>query len=319
MHIYQGNAGQLLPSVTEIIQKTRPLSEVIKLNKAIEAKKEREGMSNADWDAYMCQAQDRGTSVHTYMETYIPLVEEANGFKLEDKEVPKQLLEQIRDTQHHWEQMEVIGDYIRSVNWFFRDLNKQTRDWSIVSMEETLVNEELNYGGRCDVLLRIGDRTMLVDLKTNGGYWSKWKQCQVYNWNLWRKPAKVDVLTTKVLADGTTKMVKKKDVKGKVIRKSEDMPPAEERDWDWVDNKIKDKFIQLCLYILAARDMYNRGLFDHPMETAAILVAFPTTYQFIKLPTSVWQGCQDEAKARVEQYMNDHFKWWELEAALLAS
>jgi hypothetical protein len=86
-----------------------------------------------------------------------------------------------------------------------------------------------------------------------------------------------------------------------------------------VDNKIKDKFVQLCLYILAARDMHSRGLFEHPMETAAILVAFPTTYQFIKLPTSVWQGCQDEAKARVEQYMDEYLPKWKLEAALLAS
>lgn len=318
MHIYPGSTG-ILPSVTEIINKTRPLADVIKLNKAIEAKKEREGMSNADWDCYMSQAQNRGTTVHTYMETYIPLVEEANGFKVKDQSVPHALLEQIKNTQSYWESLDVIGDYIRSVNWFIRDLNKQTRDWSIVSMEETLINEELKYGGRCDVLLRIGEKNMLVDLKTNGGYWSKWKQCQVYDWNLWRKPAKVDVLTTKVFANGNSKMVRKKDAKGKVIRKSEQMPPVEERDWDWVDNKIKDKFVQLCLYILAARDMYNRGLFEHPMETAAILVAFPTTYQFIKLPTSVWQGCQDEAKARVEQYMIECLPKWKLEAALLAS
>lgn len=313
MHIYRGKDGRPLPSVTEIINKTRPLSEVIKLNKSIEAKKKRLGMTDKDWAEYMHNAQQRGTNTHTFMETYTPLVEEANGYINDGLRVDSDLLQKIKSCQDFWRADPLIGEYVNSLIYFFRDLNKQTRDWRVVSSEQTLVNEALGYGGRGDLLLQIGENYMMLDLKSNGGYWSSWKQQQVYHWNLWRKPIKEDVMTTKVYANGNTRQVKKKDANGKAIKRSEEMPPVEERDWTWVDAKIKDKFVQLCLYSMAMADMKRKGKIDFVPETAAILVAFPTCYQLIKMPYSVWSGCKEESIQRVEQYKKDHLPKWKLE------
>lgn len=319
MHIYRNQRGEALPSVTEIIGKTRPLSEVIKLNKSIEAKKKRLGMTDKDWAIYMMKAQERGTNTHTFMETYTPLVEEANNYLNQGQKVNPELLSKIKNCQDFWRADSLIGEYVNSLIYFFRDLNKQTRNWRVVSSEQTLVNEALGYGGRGDLLLQIGENYMMLDLKTNGGYYSKWKQKQIYQWNLWRKPAKVDVMTTKVYANGNTKQIKKRDADGKIVKHSETIPPVEERDWDWVDNKIKDKFVQLCLYSLAMDDMKRKGKIDFVPETAAILVAFPTTYQLIKLPHSVWSGCKAEAIQRVKEYKEKYLTQWRLEVTLQQS
>lgn len=320
MHIYTSTQGHHLPSVTEIISKTTPLHETIKLNAAIKKKMEREGMSSKDWDAYMVKAQERGTNVHHYMEVYFPLVEEANGYVLREEDVPDVLLSKMKSLREFWEQDETIGQYVKAINQFSRELNKQTRDWQILSSEEVLVNEALNYGGRCDALFRIGDNHILIDLKTNGGYWSSWKQCQVYGWKEWRKPRKEAVMVTKQYANGNSREVKKKDANGKVIKKEEAMPPITERGWDWVDEKIKSKFLQLCMYIMASRDMKSRGLIEHDIHNAAILVAFANgTYQYIKLPVSVWDGCKEEAIRRINEYQNKHLNAWKLEVALMKS
>lgn len=315
MHIYRNQQGVALPSVTEIVGKTRPLSEVIKMNKSIEKKKQRLGMTNKDWDTYMVAAQQRGTDTHTYLEAYTPLVEEANQYVIRGEKVPDNLYAKIVHVREYWESKEVMGDYAKQLTNFIRELNKKTRNWSIIMAEQSLINESLGYGGRCDTLLRINDTYILLDLKTNGGYWSEWKKQQVYEWNLWRKPSKVDVLEMKVYANGSTRQVKKRDSEGKVVRRSEDMPPVDERGWEWIDNKVKDKFVQLALYILAAQDMKNRGQFPHLINSAAIVVAFPTQYQFIKLPHAAWDGCKQESIARVKQYMEQHLDKWRLEVA----
>jgi hypothetical protein len=319
MHIYRSDRGHSLPSVTEIISKTTPLHETIKLNAAIEAKKKREGLSNKDWELYMDAAKDRGTSTHLYMETYFPLVEEANSYVLDDKEVPESLLGKMKAMRDFWEQDAKIGCYIKSLNQFSKDLNRQTRDWNIISSEEVLVNEALGYGGRSDALFRIGDNHILIDLKTNGGWFSNYKQCQMYGWREWRKPKKEPVMVVKQYANGNSREVKKKDANGKVVTREEEMPPLNERGWEWVDDKLKNKYLQLCLYILAARDMKSRGKIDYSIHNGAILVCFPQSYQFIKMPVSVWEGCRDEAITRVEQYMKEHLNAWKLEVSLLAS
>lgn len=315
MHVYRNHQGVALPSVTEIIGKTRSLSEVIKLNKAIEGKKKRLGMTDKDWDNYMVSAQNRGTNTHTYLESYAPLVEEANRYVMQDGKVPNRLYKKIVDCRTYWESQKEMGVYAKQLTQFIRDLNKKSRDWSILSSEQALVNEALGYGGRCDTLLRLNNTYLLLDLKTNGGYWSSWKKEQVYGWNLWAKPKKVDVVETKVYANGSTRQVKKRDRNGKVIRRCEELPPVAERGWEWIDSKIRDKFVQLCLYILAAQDMKNRGCFIHSINSAAIVVAFPTKYQFLKMPHTVWEGCKEESIARVKQYMDEHLHKFRLEVA----
>lgn len=319
MHIYRSAKGHSLPSVTEIIGKTRPLSETIKMNASIKNKMEREGMSQADWNVYMKKAQQRGTKTHEYMELYLPVVEEANSYVLDGKAVPDSLLEKIRSTQEYWESVDEIGCYVKSLNNFVRDLNRRTRDWSVVSAEENLVNEEYGYGGKSDALFRIGDNKMLIDYKTNGGYWSSWQNKQVYDWNVWRKPKKVDCTVVKQLANGGSRTVKKRDAAGKIVRQAEEMPPIEERGWEWVDTKMRDKFVQLALYILASHDMKKRGQFEHDIYGGAIVVAFPGSYQFLEMPRSVWEGCREEAIARVKRYMSEHLEKWKLEALLYQS
>jgi hypothetical protein len=319
MHIYTSSHGAALPSVTEIIGKTTPLAETIKMNAAIEKKKEREGLSNKDWELYMKAAQDRGTNCHHFMEVYFPIVEEANSYVLDGREVPESLLKKMKALREFWEADAKIGDYVKQLTKFSRDLNRQTRDWSIISSEEVLVNEELGYGGRSDALFRIGDNHILIDLKTNAGYWSSWKQCQCYGWNEWRKPKKEPVMYVKQYANGKSKELKKKDATGRVVTKEEEIPPVAERGWDWVDSKIKSKFLQLCMYIMAARDMKSSGKLDYDIHNAAILVAFPQSYQFIKLPTSVWAGCKEEAISRIEEYRERHLDKWKLEVSLMKS
>lgn len=319
MHIYTNSTGHSFPSVTEIIGKTNPLSETIKMNAAIEAKKKREGMSNADWDKYMTAAKERGTNCHHYMEVYFPLVEEANGYVLKGEDVPENLLKKMKALREFWEDDSKIGEYVKQLNQFSRDLNKQTRDWKILSSEEALVNEELDYGGRSDALFRIGDNNILLDLKTNGGYWSNWKQCQVYGWQEWRKPKKEDVMVVKQYANGNSREVRKKDANGKVVKSTEEMPQVNQRGWDWVDSKLKNKYLQLCMYIMAARDMESRNLFHHHIDNAAILVCFPGSYQMLKLPISVWEGCKEEAISRIEEYKSKHLNKWQLEVSLMKS
>jgi hypothetical protein len=234
---------------------------------------------------------------------------------LAGQKVNPDLYAKIKSTQAYWSGNEVIGEYVGSLIQFFKELNKQTRQWSVVSSEQTLVNETLGYGGRGDLLLKVGENYMMLDLKTNSGYFNQYTQTQVCHWNLWRKPVKIDVMVTKEYANGNTRQIKKKGVDGKAIKQLEKLPPVEERGWEYVDSKIKDKFVQLCLYSLAMDDMKKKGRIDFVPETAAILVAFPRSYQLIKMPYSIWAGAKEESIRRVEEYREKHWNKFLLEVA----
>lgn len=289
MHIYKNSKGTWLPSVTEIIQKTRPLKKVEQLETAIAKKKIREGKTDADWEAHMKYTQDRGTATHTYMETYVPLVEIGNKHVIKNGICPNEPLQAILNCRKEFESHHLAGEHCKAITKFIYDLNQKTREWELLTAEAELINEEYQYGGRTDSLMRIKGKNVLVDLKTNDGYWNSWKQIQVCHWQEWAKA-----------------------FNGTYI-------PPDMSPWDMVDDKLKDKFIQLALYIMSSKDMFARGQFEWEIEDAGILVAFPNKYQYIPMDESVWEGCFTEAKERIVDYMTNHLEDWRTRAKQFVS
>lgn len=290
MHIYKNSKGNWLPSVTEIIQKTRPVEQIVKLEKAIENKKIREGKSDADWEAHMKNAQDRGTKTHLYMETYLPLIEAGNKEILERGGCSEPTFKKIFECRQKAEADYESGDYCNSISKYLYELNRKTRKWKLLTTEAEVINEEYQYGGRTDSLINLDGKNLLLDLKTNGGYWNSYQQRQIYKWQEWSKSFNGIFIET----DHTS-------------------------HWDMVDDKLKDKFIQLALYIMAMRDMKSRGCFKWEIEDAAILVAFPNEYQYIEMKHEVWAGCFAEAEERAVRYRKNHLDEWEQRAKQFAS
>jgi hypothetical protein len=289
MHIYKNKNNEWIVSVTEIIQKTRKPEDIQKLENSIEKKKIREGKSDADWDAHMNYAQERGNITHAYMETYVPLVEIGNQYVLETGTCPESPLKNIIDCRKEFESNPLAGEHCKAISKFIYDLNKKTREWKLLTAEAVLINEEYQYGGRIDSLMKIKGKNVLVDLKTNDGYWSNWEQRQVCHWETWAKA-----------------------FNGSYI-------PPDLSPWEMVDSKLKDKFIQLALYTMSSRDMLARGAFNWEIEDAGILVAFPNKYQYIPMEKKVWDGCFEEAEQRIAQYMKNHLEDWKIRAKRFVS
>lgn len=290
MHIYKNSNGDWLPSVTEIIQKTRPAKSIEKLELAIENKKLREGMSEGDWEEHMKKAQDRGTQTHLYMETYLPLVERGNKEIINNGKCSRKTYDEIKNCQKHFESKELSGEYCKAITSFVYDLNRKTRNWNVLTTEAEVINEKHQYGGRTDSLICLEGENLLLDLKTNGGYWSNWQQRQIYKWAEWIKSFDGTIIET------TTASY-----------------------WDFVDEKLKDKFVQLALYIMAMRDMMQRKQFKWEISKAAILVAFPGQYQYIKMEHRVWAGCFEESERRVVDYMSNHLENWKIQSKKFVS
>lgn len=282
MHIYKNSKGDILPSVTEIIQRTRLREDVESMEKAIENKKKRNNMTDSDWEEYMKKAQDRGTSTHLYFEEYLPLVEKGNKEILVNGGCSKETFMSIKECRDSHHSHPEYGKYCESITKFIYELNQKTRNWKVLSSEMEVINETMGYGGRTDLLIEIEGESTLIDLKTNGGYWDYREQAQVYKWQEFVKGFRASM----VEYDSSTY-------------------------WDWVDKKLKDKFIQLALYIEAINDMRKTGSSNlDEIQKASILVAFPGTYQYIKMPTEAWHGCFTEALARVDLFMLNQLDSW---------
>jgi len=312
LHVYTNSAGKQLPSVTHIIDVTRPMSERIKMGKAMEKKREKLGLDKEGWEQYRDDAANRGTMCHNFLEKSLKTLESIRG--LGDKEKVKEAMKRVELSSAFWEGHAVVGDYIKQINCFIKELQTEYKDWSVISAENVVINEELGYGGRADLFLRVEDSNILLDLKTNGGYYSEWKQCHVYHWNEWRKPKSEPVMVEKIYKNGSVRMVQKRDSEGKLMKIKEELPKVEERGWDWVNPMLKDKYLQLALYILGVRDMELRNEWEHKVNAAALLVVFPGNFQLIRLPASAWAECKAEAVRRVELFYKEHYEKWALEA-----
>ena len=308
MHVYQGVDGRPLPSVSHIVRETKPLSELIRFQKSKQKKMEEKGWTEHDWEVHCDRAKNRGSLVHSYVEWYLPLASQ-NTVSL-DKST-----ESIMRT---WEGYDGIGCFVRQFNRFICDLGIQTEgDWELVELEEKVIHDEMGYGGRYDFRLRIGDQIHLFDIKTNMGYYSKWKNKQVYEWDEWRRPKSIPIEVEKEYKNGKMRMVKAKDENGKALMEKETLPPEKERGWEWVSSFVEDYYLQLCLYILAIRDEQKRGNPTYSdgkgVDCANLLVLFPERYQLIRLPASVWSGCKKEAINRVNLFYRGHHARWYLE------
>lgn len=319
MHVYKSSIdNRPLPSVTYIIDKTKPLAEVIKFAKIKAKKIQDEGETEEGWAKRCSDGRNRGTLVHAYAESYLPhlhqkALEVKDGCPIEDYKDS-----QMDSIRAYWESRTElgVGDYVKQFNAFFDALTIQTKgDWEVLGLEETILNETLGYGGRSDLRLRIGNNYSLIDFKTTKPY-INWDGTEIHQWSdwaLWRKAKQLPVYTEKVMTNGDIKQVRKRNENGGYAFEKEVRPSNP--DWSWVGSYPYNYYLQQCLYILGYRDMKEHQLTDATVQTSNLLVLFPKGYQLVSLPASVWQGCKLEATERVKLFYKEHYQKWLLEIA----
>ena len=331
MHVYKSLVdGRPLPSVTYIIDKTKPLAEIIKFAKIKAKKIEEEGETEEGWNQRCIDGRNRGTLIHAFAEHYLVYAsKKAQAIKdgccfndYVDKELDNILNFWTNKTELG------IGDYIKQLHKFFDDLTLQTNgDWEVLGNEEevqlNLDNKDnpsgeqsfIGYGGRADLRLRIGNNYSLIDFKTTKPY-KNWDGIEVHQWSdwaLWRKPKQIPVYQDKVLSNGDIKQVRLRDKNGRYVFEKEVRP--DKPDWSWVGSYPYNYYLEQCLYILAYRDMQSKGFIDNNLKinSSSLLVIFPKNYQLVQLPTSVWEGCKLEAMERVSLFYKEHYQKWLLE------
>ncbi len=296
MHIYESSTGKSLPSVTYLLDKTQSLNEIIRWQKIKEKKLIDKQWTSEDWEANAMAARERGTMVHSYAEE--SLLVQSTAKLITDTDL--QLFSQLRNSDNYWIDS-VVKDYAQSFDSFLEQLRTSVPDWSLIVTEQAVKHEDMGYGGTLDFIIRIGNQNHLVDIKTFAGYFHQGKQRMIYTWDKWRK---ANWLTLK---DAKGKI--RKDSNGKPMKTKEAMPPEQERDWSWVSHWVKDKYLQLCLYTLAAR---ASGI---KVDCASILLLTPMGYQMIRVPASAWSECKLEAQARVHQFWQTDGDRWQAEVA----
>lgn len=291
MHIYKSVSGEPLPSVTHIIEKTKPLSEVIRMNKAIEAKREREGKSKEDAKDSRQIAADRGTIIHGYHEHFWK-TGGLNGGDLQTEKWNEGIDCNINPyTSHPY----TAGDFLMGFNDYLKDLRVTAEKVELVASEIPVVSEKYQYGGRLDLLLNIDGKNHLFDLKTSNGYFHQYQQRMIYLLEKWRKPKSVDVKVTNELG----KKVKE--------RSKEEFPEENQRDWSHVSHWVKDKYLQLAMYRIATMES------GYKVDRVNLLILFPNhRYQLITVPNRVYVGCHKEAVDRIQQFWQTEGDRWRL-------
>lgn len=308
MHIYTSRkTGERLPSVTYIIEKTKPLSEIIKFSKAKEKKIEKDGWSNEDWNKHCSKARDRGSQCHAYLEWKL--------INLENKNKGKEEIFSFGEEDKYFS-LSTIAGYKGSIDEWIKELEELEKGLGarieVTGIEEEVTNEKLGYGGRSDLRIKVIEKTgkernILIDLKTFAGYSNPRTGQMRYSWDLWRAPRK------KVEKDPVTNKVRKEEGTKKPMKVLEEMPKINERGWEWVSHWCKNAFLQVALYVLAFREMGEK------IDEAALLVVSPNQYQIIPMPRSIWKGCKEEALRRVEEFNVAYKDKWMLEMSYFLS
>lgn len=284
LHIYKNRKGEIIPSVTEIIYSTRPQSETIKWAKINEKKrKETEARGEVWIDSKKEEARDRGTRVHG-------LVEEALIDIWEGKEIEVKP-EDVAEFD--------IKSYYQSFLLYLEKLGKEGEGegWEILKLESSVVSEHYQYGGKLDMLLRIGDKNRLIDIKTFGGYYHQGRQQECHLWNFWRSPKTYTRTVTNAL--------------GKKEKRQEKEMMPEQPGWGWVNDSFgcKNAVRQLMMYYLAATEM---GIHIDQLQ---VLVLSQQGYQEIRLPMSwFWSDVVADIEGRIKLFYETKYNEWKEKA-----
>jgi hypothetical protein len=134
-------------------------------------------------------------------------------------------------------------------------------------LEIPVLNHTLKYRGTPDARLYFPgtDTHVLLDFKTFEGYTIQWSGERQSTWPVWRA--------------------------------CKNMPPEEERGFEWLHYRARDAFCQCCLYRLA--------LIEMGMPVDEIWIAVVTRdagVQLLQLKPEWWADCKAQAVDRVREY-----------------
>jgi hypothetical protein len=146
---YHNDDGQFFPSVTTVLQAYPKGPEYFAWLKKM----------GGDADAVRDAAGTRGSNVHDLTERYdngeeVSLISDTGYLKFSTLE---------------WAMFERYVDFTNTCNP------------EILMNEQTYIGEDVGFAGTIDRVIRIGDRKLLVDIKTSSGVWDEyWLQLAAY-------------------------------------------------------------------------------------------------------------------------------------------
>ena len=260
MHIYSKKGGKKYHSVSLILEKTKPISEIIKFKKIQEKYIKENGPDS--WDNNRDESRARGSAIHAMAE-YLAVNNphcDSSVYKAAYDNLPKEYSEYGKELILH-----------HRANFPYRE---------VIEVEAAFIHEELEYGGRSDLLyLNKKENSLdLSDYKSYKGYIDSYRNKTCWQWSL----------------------MDKKRLKALSKRKT---PDKNYSDWKYVGAKVKQPFLQLAMYKegLEASGRLYKG---NPLKIDRLVICVVTPYgvQEIPMPTSMMVDCHAEMLERIKKF-----------------